>query len=278
VLANVALFIAGCVVAAALWRDRPMAYPALVALSIANSVVAPPVASLSLEFLLVLLMPLVVALIVGRPAWVVVSAIVTPALFLVRASDQALNINPALLGIYVMLVAGITLARVVVDSALRTAVGYARQAEEAQARIADHAQQLAEVNQQQEHRLDEQRKLLSLVATLETPAVTLADGVLLVPIVGHLDSRRAQALTERLLRSTHDQRAHLVILDIAGVAVMDTAVTRALFNTIQALRLLGCQVTISGISASIAMSLSQLGLSFAGITTVRSPQEALERR
>jgi anti-anti-sigma regulatory factor len=177
-----------------------------------------------------------------------------------------------------MLVGGVVLARMVVDSALHTAVTYARQVEDAKARLAQHAQQLAEVNQQQERQLDEQRRLLGLVAALETPAVALAEGVLFVPIVGHLDSRRAQALTARLLRTTHDQRARLVILDIAGVAVIDAAVTRALFDAVQALRLLGCHVTISGVSANIALTLTQLELPFAGITTVRSPQEALERR
>jgi anti-anti-sigma regulatory factor len=278
ILLTVALFVAGCATAAGLWRDRPLAYPALVALSILNSVVVPPVATLSPENLLLLLMPPVVALIVGRPRWVIVSALATPALFLVRVGAQLLDISPALVGIYLMLVGGVTLARLVVDSALSTAVAHARQAEAAQARTAEQAHQLAEANRQQEQQLDEQRRLLGLVAALEIPAVQLADGVLLVPIVGHLDSRRAQMLTAGLLRATHEQRAKLVILDVAAVAVIDTAVTRILLSTAQALRLLGCQVMISGISASIALTLTNLDVAFAGITTVRNPQEALERR
>ena len=59
--------------------------------------------------------------------------------------------------------------------------------------------------------------------------------------------------------------------------LIDTAVAKALLNTAQALRLLGCEVTLSGISATIAMTLVQIGVGMEGITTVRSPQEALSR-
>jgi anti-anti-sigma factor len=105
--------------------------------------------------------------------------------------------------------------------------------------------------------------------------VPLADGVLFVPIVGHIDTRRAQALTNRLLQDVSAQRAHLVVLDISGVTTMDTSVARALMNTTQAIRLLGCEVTLSGISAAVAITLIHLGINLDGIATARSPQEAL---
>jgi anti-anti-sigma regulatory factor len=105
--------------------------------------------------------------------------------------------------------------------------------------------------------------------------MALADGVLFAPIVGHLDSRRSQAITVRLLQQAHVQRARLVVLDVEGVPAMDTAVAQALLQAAQALRLLGCDVTLSGVTSTVAATLVELGVSLAGITTVRSPQEAL---
>ena len=122
---------------------------------------------------------------------------------------------------------------------------------------------------------EEQRRLLELIATLEIPAVAIADKVLLAPIVGHLDSQRAKTLTTKLLEEVHKRRIELAILDITGVQEVDTVVAKALLDTARALRLLGCQVTLSGVSASTAMTLIHQGVVFEGVRTVRNPQEAL---
>jgi rsbT co-antagonist protein RsbR len=124
---------------------------------------------------------------------------------------------------------------------------------------------------------EQQRRLLDLVATLETPTITVADGVLLAPIVGALDSQRAQALTGKLLQAVNNQRTRRVILDIAGVGMVDTAVARSLLDTTRALRLLGCEVCVTGISPAVAITMTQLGLTLTGVTTARSPQEALSQ-
>jgi len=120
-----------------------------------------------------------------------------------------------------------------------------------------------------------EQQLLDLVVTLETPTIMLTEGVLLAPIVGHMDDRRQQALTTRLLQAVHDHRTRLVLLDIAGIGAVDSSVARGLIATVQAVRLLGCQVVITGISADVALTLTQLDLSLDGIATVRSPQEVL---
>jgi anti-anti-sigma regulatory factor/PAS domain-containing protein len=122
---------------------------------------------------------------------------------------------------------------------------------------------------------EEQRRLLELIAALEIPAVALADNVLLAPIVGHIDSHRAKSLTAKLLEEVHQRRTQLAILDITGVQEVDTVVAKALLDTAQALRLLGCQVILSGVSASTAMTLAHQGVVLEGVRTVRSPQEAL---
>jgi anti-anti-sigma regulatory factor len=123
--------------------------------------------------------------------------------------------------------------------------------------------------------IEQQRRLLDLISVLETPTLTLAEGVLVAPIVGHVDSARAKTLTERLLQQVARQRTRMVVLDIAGVTVLDTRVAQALLQTVQSIRLLGCDVAISGISASVALTLIQLNITLEGVTTVRSPQEAL---
>jgi anti-anti-sigma regulatory factor len=93
--------------------------------------------------------------------------------------------------------------------------------------------------------------------------------------MGHLDPRCTEGLTRWLLDEVASQQARLVVLDIAGVAAVDTAVARALVDAARALRLLGCSVTISGITAAVAATLTNLGTSLEGVTTARSPQDAL---
>ncbi|PMP82058.1 MAG: anti-anti-sigma factor, partial [Roseiflexus castenholzii] len=110
-----------------------------------------------------------------------------------------------------------------------------RQAEEAQRTI--------------EQQYAEQKQLLDLVSVLETPVITIGEGVLLTPVVGRLDSRRAEQLTQRLLNAVHTHRANAVIIDIAGVPTVDTMVAQLLIRTAQSLRLLGSRVVLTGITA-----------------------------
>lgn len=221
--------------------------------------------------------PPVLALIMAGPAWVIGSAVGTIAILALRAGGQGIYTDPLALAIYAMVVGGIILARLVTETAQHEAEAQTARAEaalaESEAKAADAAQKAAELERQN----DEQRRLIDLVATLETPAVALAEGVLLTPVVGHLDSRRAEGLIERLLHEVAESRASLVVLDIAGVPAVDTQVAHALLRAVQAVRLLGCDVTITGISASIAATITQLGISMAGVRTARTPQEALQQ-
>jgi rsbT co-antagonist protein RsbR len=135
---------------------------------------------------------------------------------------------------------------------------------------------LARANEQLQHQLESERQLLQLVSELETPVVPLVHDVLFAPIVGNLDSRRAESLRAHLLEAVHANRSRLLILDITGVATIDTAVAQALLLTTQALRLLGCRVIISGISATIAMTLTHLGVDLRTIETVQSPETVVQ--
>jgi anti-anti-sigma regulatory factor len=229
------------------------------------------------EFATALFLTPVLALILTTPAFVAISAGAVILILLARAGWQGVYADPISLLIYILVTVGMVLARVVADRALYQANNSAQRAEEARLVAEQQSQELATANSEVTTRLEEQQRLLDLVATLETPVIQLADGVLFAPLVGHLDSRRTEQLTTRLLEAAHEQRARLIVIDIAGVVMVDTAVARALLQMAQALRLLGCDVTLSGISSNVALTLTQLGIGLEGITTVRSPQEALAR-
>lgn len=222
-----------------------------------------------------LFIPSALALILATPLWVVGCTATTYLILLIRAGGTGTYANPVTIIITIIVIGSIVLGRLITETALRNAEDQAHRADAEKARAEAQAQELAEANELMAHQLDQQQLLLDLVTTMEAPAVPLADGVLFVPIVGHIDTRRAQALTNRLLQDVSAQRANLVVLDISGVTMMDTAVARALMNTTQAIRLLGCEVTLSGISAAVAITLIHLGVNLDGIATARSPQEAL---
>lgn len=122
---------------------------------------------------------------------------------------------------------------------------------------------------------EEQRRLLGLVATLETPTIPIADHVLFAPIIGVLDSHRLETLRTRLLTAAYEQHAQLVILDITGLSMIDSAVAHALIQTMQSLRLLGCGIALSGISPEVALTLVHQNIDMQGITVTRTLQDAI---
>ena len=182
-----------------------------------------------------------------------------------RANGAGVYANTSNVIEFTIIIAGLVFSRLATDNTQRLAEAHAR-AEQALAQAEQQAQQLEQQKASYAQRNADQQRLLDLVTELETPASQLADGVLFVPIVGHLDSRRAQALTARLLEDAHAQRTQLIILDIAAVSVVDTGVAQALMHTAHALRLLGCTVFLSGIAAEVATTLVQLGIGLEGIT------------
>lgn len=229
------------------------------------------------RFSITTFIPAVLAMVMSGPIWVFSSTAVLLAILMTRAGFVGVYADPYNLIICALIVGGMVLARLVSDSAQRAAEEHAGRAEKALVRSEQQALELGRKAEELKEQNEHQKSLLDLVATLETPAVSLADGVLLAPVVGHLDSRRAEALTSRLLYEVNTHRSWMVILDIAGVSTVDTAVAQALMRAAQALRLLGCQVTITGIAASVAITMTQLGVNLEGVSTARTPQEALAK-
>lgn len=110
---------------------------------------------------------------------------------------------------------------------------------------------------------------------LSTPVVKLWDGVLAVPLVGTLDSARTQVVMETLLQMLVDTGSAHAIIDITGVAAVDTQVAQHLLKTVVAARLMGAECIISGIRPQIAQTVVALGIEFGDIPTKASLADAL---
>lgn len=110
---------------------------------------------------------------------------------------------------------------------------------------------------------------------LSTPVVELWDKVLTLPLIGTLDSLRAQEVMENLLQAIVDRQAEVVIVDITGVKTVDTQVAQHLLRTAAAVRLMGAQCLISGISPKIAQTMVQLGVDVGEVRTRSSIRNAL---
>lgn len=108
------------------------------------------------------------------------------------------------------------------------------------------------------------------------PVTELWDGVLLLSLSGIIDSARAQEVMDRSLGRIAVSRSRIFILDILGVAAVDTAVANHLIKITQATRLLGCDCVISGISPAVAQSLVHLGVPLHGVITRNFVRDALD--
>jgi rsbT co-antagonist protein RsbR len=110
---------------------------------------------------------------------------------------------------------------------------------------------------------------------LSTPVVKLWEGVVAVPLVGTLDSARAQVVMERLLQTLVDTGSPYAIIDITGVQAVDTQVAQHILKTVVAARLMGAECIISGIRPQIAQTIVALGIEFGDIATKSTLADAL---
>ncbi|MFD2740597.1 STAS domain-containing protein [Sulfitobacter aestuarii] len=110
---------------------------------------------------------------------------------------------------------------------------------------------------------------------LSTPVVELWDRVLTLPLIGTLDSARAQEVMENLLETILERQAEVVIMDITGVGTVDTQVAQHLLRAAAAVRLMGAECIISGISPMIAQTMVQLGIDVGTVSTRSSIRTAL---
>jgi rsbT co-antagonist protein RsbR len=120
------------------------------------------------------------------------------------------------------------------------------------------------------------RRHQQAIRELSTPVIRVHDGVLLLPLVGAIDSLRAQQVMESVLTRVADDQARVIILDISGVAVVDTKVADNLVKTTAAVRLLGAQTILTGISAQVARTIVQLGADISTMHTRARLAEGIE--
>jgi rsbT co-antagonist protein RsbR len=116
---------------------------------------------------------------------------------------------------------------------------------------------------------------------LSTPVLQVRDRLLILPIIGILDSGRARQLTEQLLGAIQSKRAKVVVIDVTGVATIDRTVANHLVQTIEASRLMGASTILTGLSPDIAQTIVDLGVDLSMIKTVGDLQGGLveaERR
>lgn len=114
------------------------------------------------------------------------------------------------------------------------------------------------------------------ILELSTPVIQVWDRMLVLPIIGTLDSVRAARLTESLLQRIASDEAAIVILDISGVPAIDTAVAQHLFKTIQGARLMGAESIISGVRPETAQAMVHLGIDIGRIHSRSTLRDALQ--
>lgn len=110
---------------------------------------------------------------------------------------------------------------------------------------------------------------------MSTPVTEIWSDVLLLPLVGIIDSKRAQDVMDTTLKKISDTHARIFILDISGVGVVDTAVANHLIKITKATRLMGCESTISGVSPAIAQTIVELGIDVGTVKTTVTMKDAL---
>jgi rsbT co-antagonist protein RsbR len=131
-----------------------------------------------------------------------------------------------------------------------------------------------------------QRELEEKLATIErqqvairelsTPVIEVWNGVLCLPIVGIMDSTRSAEMQDALLRAVSEKKARCTIIDITGIEVMDTGTADHFMRMAKAVRLLGAQCYLTGISPAIAQTIVHMGLDLGGVVTYRSLRDALQ--
>lgn len=124
--------------------------------------------------------------------------------------------------------------------------------------------------------VESQRRHQAALRELSTPVIRVHERVLLLPLVGTIDSARAQQVMESVLVRISEEHAKVLLLDIAGVAVVDTQVADYLLKTTSAVRLLGAKTILTGISPQVARTVVELGVDLTSLYTRNTLSDGLE--
>ena len=120
------------------------------------------------------------------------------------------------------------------------------------------------------------RQQQEAIRELSTPVLQVRERLLILPIIGVIDAQRARQLTEQLLRGIRQNRAKVVVVDITGVPTIDSTVANHLVQTVEASRLMGAGVIITGLSSEIAQTLVTIGVDLSKMNAVGDLQGGIE--
>jgi rsbT co-antagonist protein RsbR len=159
------------------------------------------------------------------------------------------------------------------DTLNTIAMGLNMLAEELEASVVSKSE-LADTNEQLQ-RLAEEQKMA--IAQMSTPISRLWEGILLLPLVGIMTSERISAVLINVLENIAESQAKVFILDISGVAVVDTSAANHFIKISKATRLMGCTCIISGITSQVAQTMVELGINIDEIQTTGTMKDAIEQ-
>ncbi len=142
-----------------------------------------------------------------------------------------------------------------------------------------HLNSLLQREQEQRQQMEEKIQTIqtqqNAIQELSTPVIPVMDRIIVMPLVGNIDTMRARDITRTLLQGIRDHQAKVVILDITGVPIVDTGVASHLNKTIQAARLKGARTIVTGISDAVAETIVDLGIDWGEIETMRDLQTGI---
>jgi DNA-binding LacI/PurR family transcriptional regulator/anti-anti-sigma regulatory factor len=156
------------------------------------------------------------------------------------------------------------------EEALETA--YAEVERQVEERTAELDRETAERERLQQEIIETQKRALQ---ELSTPIIPVMEGIIVMPLIGSIDTMRARDITRGLLAGIRQHRARVAILDITGVPIVDSGVANHLNKTIQAARLKGAHTIVTGISSAVAETIVDLGIDWSGIETLSDLQTGL---
>ncbi|MFP3728258.1 STAS domain-containing protein [Priestia filamentosa] len=133
---------------------------------------------------------------------------------------------------------------------------------------------------EQSHKYAEERLAVQkeMIHELSSPIISLSEDLALLPLVGDIDTDRAQKVMENTLQQCSDRRVKHLLIDLSGVLIIDTMVAHQIFQLIQALKLIGVTCTLSGIRPEIAQTAIQIGIDFDDLSVVSNIHQALAQR
>jgi GAF domain-containing protein/anti-anti-sigma regulatory factor len=163
------------------------------------------------------------------------------------------------------------------EEALKAA--YSEVEQQVAERTAELQREIAERERAQAESLRLQQEVIEVqkqaIQELSTPIIPVMDRIIVLPLIGSVDSLRAREITRKLLAGIKEHRAKVVILDITGVPLVDSGVAVYLNKTIQAARLKGARTIVTGISDAVAETIVDLGIDWSGVETLSDLQTGL---